>query len=62
LKNNKIYVLGGEFENWNKSRYKNEILWIYDLAKKAWEIDEYKMISNKKMKKGLSQVNNILKN
>jgi len=62
LKNNKIYVLGGEFENWNKSRYKNEILWIYDLTKKTWEIDEFKIIINKKMKKGLSQINNILKN
>jgi len=62
LKNNKIYILGGEFENWNKNRYKNEVLWIYDLTKKSWEIDENKIFTNKKMKKGLSQVNNILKN
>ena len=62
---NKIYIIGGEFDNWDKDRYKNEILWIYDLNSNAWEINENKINSNNsknKLKRGLSSAsNNFLK-
>ena len=31
LINNKLYVFGGEFEEWKKDTFKKNILWIYDL-------------------------------
>ena len=52
---NKIYVLGGEFDKWDKSKYKNDFLWIYDFNKSIWELDKYKA-NNNKIKKGLTSL------
>ena len=53
---NKIYVFGGEFDKWDKSKYKNDVLWIYDFNKNEWKLDKYKNNTNinNKIKKGLS--------
>jgi hypothetical protein len=61
--NNKIYVFGGEFDKWDKSKYKNDVLWIYDFNKNEWELDKCKNnnIINNKIKRGSSSPNkNIL--
>ena len=40
--NNKLYIIGGEFEEWNKDYYKKDILWIYDIDNGEWELNENK--------------------
>ena len=40
--NNKLYVVGGEFDDWKKDYYKKDILWIYDIDKNEWELNENK--------------------
>ena len=62
LVKNKIYVCGGEFDNWNKRKYKNEFLWIYDLNRHKWELDEYKINNNKKLKKVITNENEFARN
>lgn len=64
LIDNKIYIIGGEFDKWDKEKYKNEILWIYDINRYTWELDEYKTNNNKNSpKRGLSSIiNTNLKN
>ena len=42
LINNKLYVFGGEFEEWKKDSFKKNILWIYDLDNDEWELNEHK--------------------
>ena len=42
LVNNKLYVLGGEFEEWTKDKYKKDIMWIYDIDNNEWELNECK--------------------
>ena len=72
---NRLFLIGGEFDNWDKNIYKNEFLWIYDLGKNSWDLEEnfktnintnniIKTNSNKsRIKKGLSAIaNNFLKN
>ena len=75
---NKIYLIGGEFDKWDKSIYKNELLWIYDIGKNTWELEEnfknntnttsIKPINNNinninKVKRGFSSIaNNFFKN
>ena len=63
LLENKIYIIGGEFDKWDKERYKNEILWIYDIDRNSWEVGEYKANNKSAIKKGLSSIiNTNLKN
>ena len=66
LVNNKIYVFGGEFEGWKRDKYKKDILWIYNIDKNEWELDDYKSTlkniqeeqqSNKNKSKNESRVN-----
>ena len=66
LVNNKIYVFGGEFEGWKRDKYKKDILWIYNIDKNEWELDDYKSAlkniqeeqqSNKNKSKNESRVN-----
>ena len=72
---NRLFLIGGEFDNWDKKTYKNQILWIYDLGKNSWELEEnFKTntntnniiktnINKNKIKRGLSSIsNNYLKN
>ena len=42
LVNNKLYIFGGEFYEWQKDKYKKDFLWIYDLDKNEWELGEHK--------------------
>ena len=55
---NKIYVIGGEFDKWDKEKYKNEILWTYDINRYTWELDEYKTNNKNSPKRGLSSIIN----
>ena len=42
LINNKLYVLGGEFEDWKKDTFKKDILWIFDIDNNEWELNDNK--------------------
>ena len=64
--NNKLYVVGGEFDDWKKDYYKKDILWIYDIDKNEWELNENKstfqnnqeeLQTNKNKSKNESRVN-----
>ena len=64
--NNKLYVIGGEFDDWKKDYYKKDILWIYDIDKNEWELNENKSTfqnnqeehqSNKNKSKNESRIN-----
>ena len=64
--NNKLYVVGGEFDDWKKDYYKKDILWIYDIDKNEWELNENKSTfqnnqeehqSNKNKSKNESRIN-----
>ena len=63
---NKLYVVGGEFDDWKKDYYKKDILWIYDIDKNEWELNENKSTfqnnqeehqSNKNKSKNESRIN-----
>ena len=64
--NNKLYIVGGEFEEWKKDKYNKNLLWIYDLDNNEWELNENKSIfqniqddhqSNKTKSKNESKIN-----
>ena len=42
LINNKLYIIGGEFEQWKMERFKRDIFLIYDLGYNEWELNENK--------------------
>ena len=48
--NNKLYVVGGEFDDWKKDYYKKDILWIYDIDKNESRIN-LKNINQNNIKK-----------
>ena len=39
--NKKIYLIGGEFENWGKNINREGILCVYDLKSKTWDMMKY---------------------
>ena len=49
----KLYVIGGQYDKWDKKYYKNEILWFFDLNKKLWynSLEEEKKMYRKKSKR-----------
>ena len=50
---NKLYVIGGQFDKWEKKINENEIFWYFDLNKKIWfnSLEEERRMKRKKMKK-----------
>ena len=42
LINNKLYVVGGEFQDWKKDIFKKDIIWIFDIDNNEWELNENK--------------------
>ena len=62
LIDNKIYIIGGEFDRWEKDKYKNAILWIYDINRKIFEDGELLNINNNLIKRGISSfITNFIK-
>ena len=66
LINNKLYVIGGEFDGWKLDTFKRDILWVFDLDNKEWELNENKskfqtiqeeQQSNKNKSKNESNIN-----
>ena len=53
--NNKLYIFGGEFYEWEKDKYKTDFLWIYDLDKNEWELGENKYQEEQTISKNKSK-------
>ena len=60
--NNKLYIIGGEFEEWNKDYYKKDILWIYDIDNGEWELNENKSTFQNNQEEHQSNKNKIISN
>ena len=39
--NDKLYLIGGEFDNWNQNELKEGIMCIYDIKKNNWDMMKY---------------------
>ena len=49
----KLFVIGGQFFNWEKKLSKNEILWFFDLNRRVWfnSLEDERKIYKKKTKR-----------
>ena len=57
--NEKIYLIGGEFKDWNKNTSEEGIMCIYDVEKKSWEMlkDKYDFASYQRKKAEKAAIN-----